>query len=265
MRNGTTNSIFKNSFVVIKRCIFCGCDSSQCRSVEHIIPESLGNDSKELILDKGCVCDKCNNYFSTNVENPFLSLDSIKRIRFEFDVPSKKGRVPTTDVLVSNEKCEFRRINGELFVAADSKTIKRILEQNPRHLIVKTASIDEMQNSYIVSRMLAKMAFELVVKSFLDCKNTDEDTYIEIEDGHPFAKLRDYARNGDFKNRIWPYSVQNIELKRGEDGKCTYISIGFVEEDNKEILIFKLARFEFKFVLFTYLGDEAYSPSLRYS
>ena len=35
------------------------------KSEEHIIPKSLGND--ELILPKGIICDKCNNYFSTNI------------------------------------------------------------------------------------------------------------------------------------------------------------------------------------------------------
>lgn len=250
---------------MVRRCIFCNCDTTESKSIEHIVPESLGNNNKELVLDRGCVCDKCNNYFSTNIENPFLSLDPIKRIRFEFDVPSKKGRVPTTDVLVCNEKCEFRRINGELFVAADSETIVKILKQNPSHLIVKTASIDEMQGSYIVSRMLAKMAFELVTKSFIDLENSDEDICVELEDEHPFAKLRDYARNGDFKNRIWPYSVRNIDLKKDRDGKCTYISLSFIEDDNKEMLVFKLGRFEFRFHLFTILEGEACAPSLQYN
>ena len=43
------------------RCLFCKQDSSSTKSVEHIIPESIGN--KTLILPLGYVCDKCNNYF----------------------------------------------------------------------------------------------------------------------------------------------------------------------------------------------------------
>lgn len=38
-------------------CIFCNQDSTESKSIEHIIPESLGND--ELILDKG---NKNNRY-----------------------------------------------------------------------------------------------------------------------------------------------------------------------------------------------------------
>ena len=51
------------------RCIFCKQDSSNSKNVEHIIPESLG--STKHILGKGIVCDKCNNYFSREVEKTF--------------------------------------------------------------------------------------------------------------------------------------------------------------------------------------------------
>jgi hypothetical protein len=52
------------------RCIFCKNDSSNSKSVEHIIPESLGNTTRTL--PKGVVCDTCNNYFARKVEKPFL-------------------------------------------------------------------------------------------------------------------------------------------------------------------------------------------------
>ena len=51
------------------RCIFCKTKSSACVSVEHIIPESLGN--TQHILPRGWVCDSCNNYMATKVEKPF--------------------------------------------------------------------------------------------------------------------------------------------------------------------------------------------------
>jgi hypothetical protein len=47
-------------------CIFCHKISDNSQSIEHIIPESLGN--KEHTLWKGAVCDKCNNYFATKME-----------------------------------------------------------------------------------------------------------------------------------------------------------------------------------------------------
>lgn len=44
---------------IMSTCIFCHKDSSNSKSIEHIIPESLGN--KEHILPNGYVCDICNN------------------------------------------------------------------------------------------------------------------------------------------------------------------------------------------------------------
>jgi hypothetical protein len=52
------------------KCVFCKCDSEDSKSVEHVIPESLG--SKTIVLPRGLVCDKCNNYFSHKVEIPIL-------------------------------------------------------------------------------------------------------------------------------------------------------------------------------------------------
>lgn len=74
------------------RCIFCKIDTSRSRSIEHIIPESLGNTN--LTLPVGVVCDKCNNYFSRKVEKPFLESKSILALRFHQELVSKKGRVP---------------------------------------------------------------------------------------------------------------------------------------------------------------------------
>lgn len=39
------------------QCVFCHKNSVASKSVEHIIPESLGN--KHHFLPKGYVCDEC--------------------------------------------------------------------------------------------------------------------------------------------------------------------------------------------------------------
>jgi len=66
------------------RCLFCKCDSSSSRSVEHVIPESLGNHS--LTLPPGVVCDNCNNYFSRKVEKPFLESGAVLLLRFHQEI-----------------------------------------------------------------------------------------------------------------------------------------------------------------------------------
>src|SRR6476659_2147352 len=76
----------------VMRCIFCKLNSESSVSIEHIIPESLGN--VEHVLPRGWVCDRCNNYIAREVEKPFLETLYAKSARFEMRVPSKKKRVP---------------------------------------------------------------------------------------------------------------------------------------------------------------------------
>lgn len=76
------------------RCIFCKHDSTDSRSIEHIIPESIGNEHH--FLPKGIVCDKCNNYFSRSFENAVITSDIFLEIRNGMKVKSKKGKIPET-------------------------------------------------------------------------------------------------------------------------------------------------------------------------
>ncbi len=74
------------------RCIFCKRDSTGSRSAEHIIPESLGND--EHVLPPGVVCDACNNYFASSIEQVVLESGEFKTARFNMGIPNKRNRTP---------------------------------------------------------------------------------------------------------------------------------------------------------------------------
>lgn len=74
------------------KCIFCKQYSNDCVAVEHILPESLGN--IQAVLAPGIVCDKCNNYFSREIEKPLLSSGIFKLLRNDKRIPSKKGKIP---------------------------------------------------------------------------------------------------------------------------------------------------------------------------
>lgn len=74
------------------RCIFCKVESGNALSVEHIIPESLGN--TEHILARGMVCDGCNQYFARKVERPLLESGMFRLIRADRQVMSKRGKIP---------------------------------------------------------------------------------------------------------------------------------------------------------------------------
>lgn len=74
-------------------CIFCEQPSNPSKSVEHIIPESLGN--KSHTLPPGVVCDGYNNYFSRKVERKVLEADYFKTLRLSQGIPSKKKNIPS--------------------------------------------------------------------------------------------------------------------------------------------------------------------------
>src|SRR5215217_7224004 len=80
------------------RCIFCKADSSASHSIEHIIPESLGN--TRFVLPRGIVCDCCNNYFARKVEAPFLTSPALRYLRFHEELGNKRGRVPSVEGLI---------------------------------------------------------------------------------------------------------------------------------------------------------------------
>lgn len=76
-------------------CLFCKKDSRLSVSVEHIIPESLGND--RFILEKGRVCDKCNNYIAVKIEQPLLEHPFFKQYRHELSIGNKRGKIPDNE------------------------------------------------------------------------------------------------------------------------------------------------------------------------
>src|SRR5690606_12119423 len=74
------------------KCIFCKRSSAGSHSVEHIIPESLGN--TEHMLPAGIVCDGCNNYFACKIEKPLLESGMFRLLRYDRQLPNKRGKIP---------------------------------------------------------------------------------------------------------------------------------------------------------------------------
>lgn len=75
-------------------CLYCR-GVGPFTTVEHVVPESLGND--DLILE-GCVCDACQSYFGKEIEQFVLAKTPIAVWRALIGIRTKKGRLPTVDV-----------------------------------------------------------------------------------------------------------------------------------------------------------------------
>lgn len=88
------------------RCLFCKADSSQSRSREHIIPESLGNIDHQL--PAGIVCDACNHYLGREVERPVQKSPLFRQLRNVMQVPNKRGKFPEWEPDDGFEKPSYR-------------------------------------------------------------------------------------------------------------------------------------------------------------
>lgn len=75
----------------MNHCLYCGTKSGKFMSMEHIVPESLGN--SELILPKGVVCDSCNNGVLAYLDNILLKDEVIGFFRTWFKIPNKTGKL----------------------------------------------------------------------------------------------------------------------------------------------------------------------------
>jgi len=189
------------------RCIFCKQDSSTSKTIEHIIPESLGN--KEHTLPAGVVCDDCNNYFSHQVEAPLLNSDYFRDVRSRMWVPSKKGRIPTIQALALPSMVVVELMNDEWGKSIcpknekDSyKLINSLRTHNSGSLIVP---IPVFPDEKTVSRFLGKVAIEVLAFRFLKI----ESGLDEVIDKPELDQLRKFTRYGTPEVQ-WPYYKRRI-------------------------------------------------------
>jgi len=188
------------------RCIFCKADSSTSRSVEHIIPESLGN--IEHTLPPGVVCDSCNNYFAREVEKPFLGCFPISHLRFEQALPSKRGKVPPVKgmispgvpVVLTRAPHPDHDMSIELLPGAGKQ-----VPGTEGGTLVFPASSDHLPSGPLLSRLLAKVALEAVAARLVSAPD-DRDKLVDEEQ---FDLIRNHARRGGpIVN--WPVSARRI-------------------------------------------------------
>ena len=157
-------------------CIFCRKSDVAFRSVEHIIPESLGNLSGRHVLPKGIVCDPCNNYFSHSVEAPILSHTSFQNIRGKFQIPTKRRKIPFVKGYANGTDVEvgmrLDKKSGRLEVFSTKDSQKSEFERLRRldalfiRKNVYVFPMDVRPPQKEMSRFLAKMALEAIFARF---------------------------------------------------------------------------------------------------
>lgn len=229
------------------RCIFCLSDSAQSRSKEHIIPESLGN--KSHILPRGVVCDSCNNYFSREVEKPFIDTPAIELLRFHQALESKRGRIPPINgAILPNVPVKVTR-HADLNSTSVDVPIEAYewLATAKRGTLILPTSLPLPAGS-IVSRFLAKVGLEAMAERL--CNHPEGLDY--LCDELQLNPIRTHARRGRYPS--WPIHMRRIYDANGK----IYRSDGLAEQIVHEFdflvtpaneWYFVLAIFGFEFVI----------------
>ena len=229
------------------RCIFCKRPSSSSRSVEHIIPESLGN--KRHVLPRGIVCDGCNNYFSRKVEKPFIDLPAVRQLRFQQDLESKRGKVPSIAGLIKPDiPALLTRYPKYDFTSVQiaEPDLARVLKAERGELLLPLAG--ELPDTPVVSRFLAKIALEAMAMRLVDFPEGIAYLCDEVQ----LDVLRDHARKGHVSP--WPIHIRTIyhpDAKTvGPDGSPEQIvhEFDFLMTDQSE-WFFVLAIFGVEFAI----------------
>ncbi len=166
------------------KCLFCLRTAAPFTSVEHPIPESLGND--DTTLAPGFVCDQCNQYFGSNLERDVLASPPFGIERTGAAIKTKRGKLPKFSG--SDVNLYSTGFYDRVIVVASHESRSFVLNANGAYLLVDPPR----DYARLLARFLLKVGLELLVHA------AREDPYSAMYD-----KARSFARYGD--NRIhWP-------------------------------------------------------------
>jgi len=226
------------------KCIFCKKDSTKSKSVEHIIPMSLGN--KKHILKKGIVCDVCNSYFSNKIEREVLENKFFMNIRFRNFIESRHNRIPLGQALIPKTKYLAEvNLNDGIQIQIDEKSFDLIINKKINHLIIPyDRNIPKDCQNF--SRLLGKMALEMLALNVI--KN--EKDLLDFVNEQQFDTLRNYVRYNN-KRENWVYSSRIIY----DENEKFYLEDGNTVDMIFECDFLATEKFEIYFI-FAYKGIE---------
>jgi hypothetical protein len=196
---------------MIAHCLFCTA-SGPFSTIEHIIPESLGND--DLLL-KGQVCDKCQAYFGKEVEKYVLEKTPIGTWRTLLGIRTKRGRLPSVDLSVPEPSRgvlpEYSSHHDNLMGFTSPEDGSTSVEIGDAEAIRKILCGDKKELRFVLSpkhlvqlgRFLGKIAIELYCLA--DPIRARQPRY---------DALRQYARSGLTKD-IWPLFHSTVGTLQG--------------------------------------------------
>ena len=181
--------------------------AASSRSVEHVIPESIGN--TEHMLPAGIVCDGCNNYFAAKVEGPLLDSAYFRDMCYHMRISNKKGNPPRVQgvhlqSLVPVDLIPDMDGSGPSIAASyehdERRWIASLRSSGHGTLIVPVPQEPEKK---LLSRLLAKVALEALALRVLHTPVALQ----EVVEKKELDPLRDYARRAAGPS-LWPFHTR---------------------------------------------------------
>jgi len=224
-------------------CIFCK-SGGPFSTIEHIIPESLGND--DLLL-QGYVCDKCQSYFGKEIEKFVLEKTSFAFWRTYLGIKTKKSEWPSVDMSQDSMQkgvlpaIHLAHDNGVSFSFHDDLSMGITIDkpdlfneiirgQRTHFQFVITPKILHM-----LGRFLCKIGIELI------CLDDTESVYHSNLD-----QARNYARHGNFKG-LWPL----FHYSQGSPKDFRYITVeGSETLEHIDCYSYQIIEYSGKYLLF---------------
>ena len=179
-------------------CLFCK-KTGILQTREHIVPESLGNDTDIL---EGVICSSCQNYFGREIEKAALEQTPIAFWRSYLGIRTKKKHLPSvnldppargalpafhpaSDIGIGFSAHE----DGSTSIDVDNSVfIQRLLlqDKDEYRMVLSPWHLS------IIGRFLGKMGLEYVALAGLDCAFSVQ-----------FDDIRSFVRYGSTKH-LWP-------------------------------------------------------------
>ncbi len=142
------------------KCLYClkSDKAVTFNSKEHVVPAGLGN--QEIILEKGIVCDTCNNEVLSGLDSYLADFDPIKFMRSYYGVKTRKGE-PVNYKNVAFEM--IQKSPGELYIDASvSKGKSFNFNQDSFSFNMRSNKKMTKKNVKLLARSLYKIALGII-------------------------------------------------------------------------------------------------------
>jgi hypothetical protein len=141
-------------------CLYCKESDVQFNTVEHVIPESLGNqglgNNPPMVLPKGVVCDTCNHERLSALDAELIKFPPISQMRMRYGVRSKSGALPS--IKLGNARLRSLA-PGKIEIAPDSSKKAFQFDRDTGKFTMQLNSHLRMTSDYrrTITRALFKM------------------------------------------------------------------------------------------------------------